>query len=100
MAIELPDARLLSDEVLDALRLRALRARERGLTEADIADQHFGLAREIGLETVGFLMMAHTVPPEKLAEQAKADKPLAWPMDLLVCLVSLVGSLIGAIFAV
>ena len=39
MAIELPDARLLSDEVLDALRLRALRARERGLTEADIADR-------------------------------------------------------------
>ena len=45
MAIELPDARLLSDEVLDALRLRALRARERGLTEADIADL-FGVARE------------------------------------------------------
>ena len=40
-------------------------------TEADIADQHFGLAREIGLETVGFLMMAHTVTPEKLAEQAR-----------------------------
>ena len=40
-------------------------------TEADIAEQHFGLAREIGLETVGFLMMAHTVTPEKLAEQAR-----------------------------
>jgi 4-hydroxy 2-oxovalerate aldolase len=40
-------------------------------TEADIADQHFGLAREIGLETVGFLMMAHTVTPDKLAEQAR-----------------------------
>jgi 4-hydroxy 2-oxovalerate aldolase len=40
-------------------------------TEADIADQHFGLARELGLETVGFLMMAHTVSPEKLAEQAR-----------------------------
>ena len=40
-------------------------------TEADIADQHFGLAREIGLETVGFLMIAHTVTPEKLAEQAR-----------------------------
>ncbi len=45
MAIELPDARLLSDEVLDALRLRALRARERGFTEADIADL-LGVARE------------------------------------------------------
>ncbi|MFI5042732.1 MAG: 4-hydroxy-2-oxovalerate aldolase [Acidimicrobiales bacterium] len=40
-------------------------------TEADIAIQHFGLAREIGLETVGFLMMAHSQPPEKLAEQAR-----------------------------
>jgi 4-hydroxy 2-oxovalerate aldolase len=40
-------------------------------TEADIADQHFGLAREIGLETVGFLMMAHTVAADKLAEQAR-----------------------------
>jgi 4-hydroxy 2-oxovalerate aldolase len=40
-------------------------------TEADIADQHFGLARDIGLETVGFLMMAHTVAPELLAKQAR-----------------------------
>ena len=40
-------------------------------TEADIAEQHFGLARELGLETVGFLMMAHTQPPEKLAAQAR-----------------------------
>ncbi|GAB3477591.1 4-hydroxy-2-oxovalerate aldolase [Nocardiopsis coralliicola] len=40
-------------------------------TEADIADQHFGLARELGLETVGFLMMAHSRPPEALAEQAR-----------------------------
>jgi len=40
-------------------------------TEADIAEQHFGLAREMGLETVGFLMMAHTIAPEKLAAQAR-----------------------------
>lgn len=40
-------------------------------TEADISVQHFGLAREIGLETVGFLMMAHTQPPEALAKQAR-----------------------------
>ena len=40
-------------------------------TEADIADQHFGLAREVGLETVGFLMMAHSQPPEVLAAQGR-----------------------------
>ena len=36
-------------------------------TEADVSIQHFGLARELGLETVGFLMMSHTISPEKPA---------------------------------
>ena len=40
-------------------------------TEADIAIQHFQIARDIGLETVGFLMMAHTQPPEAIAAQAR-----------------------------
>jgi len=40
-------------------------------TEADIANQHFGLARDLGLETVGFLMLAHMSPPEDLAKQAR-----------------------------
>ncbi len=40
-------------------------------TEADISVQHFGLARERGLETVGFLMMAHSSPPEALAKQGR-----------------------------
>jgi 4-hydroxy 2-oxovalerate aldolase len=40
-------------------------------TEADVSIQHFGMARERGLETVGFLMMAHTIPPEQLAKQAR-----------------------------
>ncbi len=39
-------------------------------TEADISEQHFGMAKELGLEAVGFLMMAHMRPPEFLAEQA------------------------------
>ena len=40
-------------------------------TEADTSEQHFRLARELGLETVGFLMMSHTQPPEVLAKQAR-----------------------------
>lgn len=40
-------------------------------TEADVSQQHFELAKELGLETVGFLMMAHTRPPEFLVEQAR-----------------------------
>lgn len=40
-------------------------------TEADVSIQHFGLARELGLETVGFLMMAHTIDPDTLAAQAR-----------------------------
>ncbi|HWQ79227.1 MAG TPA: 4-hydroxy-2-oxovalerate aldolase [Anaerovoracaceae bacterium] len=41
------------------------------VTEADIAEQHIRLAKELGLETFGFLMMSHMVPPAKVAEQAK-----------------------------
>jgi 4-hydroxy 2-oxovalerate aldolase len=40
-------------------------------TEADISIQHFHLAREMGFETVGFLMMAHSVTPYELARQAR-----------------------------
>ena len=40
-------------------------------TEADISRQHFAIARDLGLETVGFLMMSHTQPPEALAAQAR-----------------------------
>jgi 4-hydroxy 2-oxovalerate aldolase len=40
-------------------------------TEADVSEQHFRLARKVGLETVGFLMMSHTQPPEVLATQAR-----------------------------
>jgi transposase len=38
MAIELPDARELSDEALQVLRLRALRGLELGYTQVDLAD--------------------------------------------------------------
>lgn len=41
------------------------------VTEADVSEQHIGVAKELGLETVGFLMMAHMAPVETLVEQAK-----------------------------
>ncbi|HWD03293.1 MAG TPA: 4-hydroxy-2-oxovalerate aldolase [Amycolatopsis sp.] len=40
-------------------------------TEADVSPQHFTAARDLGMETVGFLMMAHRVSPEVLAKQAR-----------------------------
>ena len=32
------------------------------VTEADIAEQHMGLAKKRGMEVMGFLMMAHMAP--------------------------------------
>ncbi|MBB3039167.1 4-hydroxy-2-oxovalerate aldolase [Hoyosella altamirensis] len=40
-------------------------------TEADVSVQHFSAARELGLETVGFLMLSHMVTPEQLAKQGR-----------------------------
>ncbi|QKV80755.1 4-hydroxy-2-oxovalerate aldolase [Amycolatopsis sp. Hca4] len=40
-------------------------------TEADVSPQHFTAARDLGMETAGFLMMAHRVSPEVLAKQAR-----------------------------
>lgn len=40
-------------------------------TEADVSEQHIGMAHKMGMDTVGFLMMAHMVSPEKILEQAR-----------------------------
>ncbi len=56
------------------------RAREWGIdtirvathcTEADISRQHIAAGREMGLDVVGFLMMAHMIPTADLVAQAK-----------------------------
>ena len=40
-------------------------------TEADISTQHIAMAKSLGMEVVGFLMMAHMIEPSKLLDQAR-----------------------------
>ena len=39
-------------------------------TEADITEQHIKVAKSLGMEAIGFMMMAHMNSPEGLVEQA------------------------------
>ncbi|MGG1400919.1 4-hydroxy-2-oxovalerate aldolase [Bacillus salipaludis] len=59
-------------ELKEAAHLGAKMARiATHVTEADVAPQHIAYAKELGMETVGFLMMNHMAPVDKLVEQAK-----------------------------
>ncbi|AIM17057.1 MULTISPECIES: 4-hydroxy-2-oxovalerate aldolase [Neobacillus] len=59
-------------DLKEAAKLGAKMARiATHVTEADVALQHIHAAKDLGMETVGFLMMAHMAPIEKLVEQAK-----------------------------
>jgi len=40
-------------------------------TEADVSEQHLILSRKLGLDSVGFLMMAHMIDEQALVQQAK-----------------------------
>src|ERR1700734_399174 len=40
-------------------------------TEADVSVQHFAAARDMGMETVGFLILAHRSGPAQLAPKAR-----------------------------
>jgi 4-hydroxy 2-oxovalerate aldolase len=39
-------------------------------TEADVSRQHMGLARDLGMDVAGFLMMSHMIEADALARQA------------------------------
>ena len=41
------------------------------VTEADIAEQHIGVAKKLGMEVIGMLMLSHMGSPEKIAGQGK-----------------------------
>lgn len=60
------------DDLQEATKLGAKMVRvATHVTEADVAKQHIELGRELGLKTIGFLMMGHMAPVNKLVEQAK-----------------------------
>jgi transposase len=71
MAISLSDARMLSDDVLQALRLRALRGCELGFTEVEVANL-LGVARE----TVSRWWSAYASQGLDALPQERSGRPL------------------------
>ena len=67
----MPDARLLSDDILQALRLRALRGCELGFTEADVANL-LGVSRE----TVSRWWSAYPSQGPDALPQERSGRPL------------------------
>ncbi|MGW6455910.1 4-hydroxy-2-oxovalerate aldolase [Streptomyces sp. NPDC055078] len=53
-----------------ALGIRSVRVAAH-CTEADVSAQHIAVARELGMDVAGFLMMSHMAPPAELARQAR-----------------------------
>src|SRR6266436_1805310 len=71
MAVSLPDARVLSDDVLEALRWRALHGCELGFTEAEVADL-LGVCRE----TVCRWWSAYTAGGLEALPHERSGRPL------------------------
>ena len=53
-------------------------------TEADVSRQHIEFARELGMDTIGFLMMSHMTSPIQLSSPGKANGVL-WSRMCLCC---------------
>ncbi len=60
-----PDLLMAHDCGVDTIRVAT------HCTEADVSEQHIKKSAELGLDTVGFLMMAHMLDPQGLIEQAR-----------------------------
>ena len=71
MPIALPDARQLSDEALEVLRLRALRGVDLGFSEAEMADV-LGVSRD----TVSRWWTAYTAGGVEALSQGRSGRPL------------------------